>query len=67
MVALECIENILSVGNDHLVLGEPNEFSKELEENGILQCLEVLADHENVSDDVLGKCEEIITKYFSFN
>jgi len=63
-VALECVENILEVGQAHLVHGEENKYATLLEENGGLQYLEELqADDENVSDDVYDKCVHIITKY----
>jgi len=64
MVCLECIENILIVGNQHLCHGEVNRFANHFEENGGLQSLEDLqADDENVSDCIYEKCVEIITKY----
>eukprot|EP01083_Nonionella_stella_P029557 81328_1 len=64
MVALECMENILIVGHQHLCQGEPNKFAKLFEEDGACQSLEDLQADDNMAEPVYDKCVEIITKYF---
>eukprot|EP00484_Ammonia_sp_Unknown_P021992 CAMPEP_0197034330 /NCGR_PEP_ID=MMETSP1384-20130603/12477_1 /TAXON_ID=29189 /ORGANISM="Ammonia sp." /LENGTH=654 /DNA_ID=CAMNT_0042464245 /DNA_START=99 /DNA_END=2063 /DNA_ORIENTATION=- len=64
MVALECIENILAVGHQHLALGEPNQFAAAFEEEGCIDFLEELQADEQTADDIYEKCVELIKKYF---
>eukprot|EP00485_Elphidium_margaritaceum_P012386 CAMPEP_0202686048 /NCGR_PEP_ID=MMETSP1385-20130828/1840_1 /ASSEMBLY_ACC=CAM_ASM_000861 /TAXON_ID=933848 /ORGANISM="Elphidium margaritaceum" /LENGTH=665 /DNA_ID=CAMNT_0049340547 /DNA_START=54 /DNA_END=2051 /DNA_ORIENTATION=+ len=64
LVALECIENILIVGQQHLVQHERNAFGKRFEECGCCDFLEALQTDEQIGDDVYEKSVDIIKKYF---
>ena len=67
MVALECMQNILECGNEHLNEGDNNPYLVNFEEDGLLDWMEELIAYEDLDEVIFRKVNEIVNKYWNGN